>query len=206
VDAVRTPRTGRRPGCHDTRAEILAAARHCFAEAGYDKTTMRQIAAHAGIDAALVHRRFGSKLDLFLAAVGLPADLTELLATTLTGSRHDVGRRVVQTFVDLWDNAPLQGASFTGLLRLATGDRNGAALLNRYLRGNLAPVVVHRLGVSDAERRITLVGSQLLGIGVARYVLRMEPLASATSAAIAGQLGPIVQQLLLSQPRKGPTP
>jgi AcrR family transcriptional regulator len=205
VDAVRTPRTGRRPGRHDTRAEILAAARHCFAEGGYDKTTIRQIAVHAGVDAALVHRRFGSKLDLFVAAVGLPADLTELLAATLSGSHDDVGERVVRTFVELWDNVPLQGASFTGLLRLATSDQAGAALLTTYLRGNLATALAHSLGGRDAQRRVALVGSQLLGIGVARYVLRLEPLASATPATIAAELGPIVQQLL-NQPPKGATP
>lgn len=204
VDADRTGRTGRRPGRHDTGAEILAAARHCFAEAGYDKTTMRQIASRAGVDAALVHRRFGSKVDLFLAAVGLPVDLTGLLASTLTGGGHGVGERVVQAFVELWDNAPLRGSSFTGLLRLATSDRSGAELLNTYLRGNLASALAHSLGISDPERRITLVGSQLLGIGVARYVLRLEPLASATPAAIATQLGPIVGQLLTQSAKGAP--
>ena len=196
MDTARTRRSGRRPGRRDTRAEILAAARHCFAEVGYDRATIRRIAARAGIDAALVHRRFGSKLDLFLAAVGLPEDLTELLASTVAGDRDGVGARVVRAFVELWDNAPLQGASFTGLIRLAASDTPVAGLLSGYLRGNLASALAGSLGIDDAERRIGLVGSQLLGIGIARYVLRLEPLASAEPSAIAAELGSAVQHLL----------
>jgi AcrR family transcriptional regulator len=206
VETARSARTGRRPGRHNTRAEILAAARHCFAEAGYDRTTIRQIAAHAGVDAALVHRRFGSKLDLFLTAVGLPDDLTELLASVLAGSRDGLGERVVRAFVELWDNAPLQAASFTGLIRLAAGDQDGATLLSGYLRTNLAAALAHSLGVSDAERRVALVGSQLLGIGVVRYVLRLEPLATAEPETIAAELGWAVQRLLFPPPGEATMP
>jgi AcrR family transcriptional regulator len=202
VDTPRTRRSGRRPGRHDTRAEILAAARHCFAAVGYDRATIRRIAAQAGIDAALVHRRFGSKLDLFLAAVGLPEDLTELLVSTVAGDHGGLGARVVQAFVELWDNAPLQAASFTGLIRLATSDTPVAGLLSGYLRGNLATALAASLGIDDAERRIGLVASQLLGIGIARYVLRLEPLASAAPSAIAAELGSAVQHLL-TQPSRG---
>jgi AcrR family transcriptional regulator len=197
VQSTRRPRTGRRPGRHDTGAEILAAARHCFAQAGYDRTTIRQVAARAGVDAALVHRRFGGKLDLFLAAVGLPEDLTALATSALSGDRDGVGARVVRTFVELWDDAPLRGASFAGLVRLAAGDQAGAARLAGYLRGTLAAALSGPLGVPDAERRVGLVGSQLLGIGMARYVLRLEPLASAPPETVAADLGRVVQHLLI---------
>lgn len=182
------PRTGRRPGHHDTRAEILTAARQCFAGTGYDRTTIRQIAATAGVDAALVVRRFGSKLDLFLAAVGVPDGVQSVVA----GDRAGLGHRVVQTFVELWDNAPLRGGSFTGLMRLATGDEAAAVMLRTYLLENVATA----LAIDDAERRVALVGSQLLGLGIARYVLRLEPLASASPAAVAADLGWAVQHIL----------
>jgi AcrR family transcriptional regulator len=195
VETARGARSGRRPGRHDTKAEILAAARQCFAEAGYDRTTIRQVATRAGIDAALVHRRFGTKFDLFLAAVGLPVDLTGLVAEVVAGDPDGLGARVVRAFVELWDNAPLQGASFTGLIRLAAGDPAGAALLSGYISRNLAAAMTRALGVRDAERRVGLVGSQLLGIGVARYVLHLEPLAGAEPAEVADHLGWAVQQL-----------
>jgi AcrR family transcriptional regulator len=186
------PRTGRRPGHHDTRAEILTAARHCFAATGFDRTTIRQIAAAAGVDSALVVRRFGSKLDLFLAAVGVPEGVQWVVA----GDRAGLGARVVQTFVELWDNAPLRGGSFAGLIRLATGDDGAATLLRGYLRDNLAGPLGAALEIDDAERRVALVGSQLLGLGVARYVLRLEPLASASPEAVAAELGWAVQHIL----------
>jgi AcrR family transcriptional regulator len=192
VNAARTPRTGRRPGRHDTRAEILAAARHCFAATGYDRTTIRQIAAGAGVDAALVVRRFGSKLDLFLAVVGVPGGVQSVVA----GDGAGLGARVVQTFVELWDNAPLRGGSFTGLMRLATGDDAAATRLRGYLRDNLAATLGQALDIDDAERRVALVGSQLLGLGIARYVLRLEPLASASPESVAAELGWAVQHIL----------
>jgi len=198
MEGTRTRRSGRRPGRHDTRSEILTAARACFTEAGYDGTTIRRVAARAGIDAALVHRHFGTKLDLFLAAVGLPADLTGVLARVVAGDAAGLGERVVRTFVEVWDNAPLRGASFAGLMRLASGDPAGADLLARYLRDDLGAALARALGVESAQERVALVGSQLLGIGVARYVLRLEPLASATPAAIARYLGPAVRRLLTS--------
>ncbi|GAB3423415.1 TetR/AcrR family transcriptional regulator [Flindersiella endophytica] len=189
-------RTGRRPGKHDTRAEVLAAARQCFAGAGYDGTTMRQVAAAAGVDAAMVHRHFGTKQALFLAAVGLPRDLTDVLAVALPGDAAGVGERVVRAFVDLWDLAPLQGASFAGLLRLATSDPAGAAALREYLQQTVGGALSQMLGDPAPSQRIGLVGSQLLGIAVTRYVLRLEPLASASPDEVAAQLGWIVQRLI----------
>jgi AcrR family transcriptional regulator len=203
VEATRTRRSGRRPGRHDTRSDILAAARACFAEAGYDRTTIRRIGDRAGIDAALVHRHFGTKLELFLAAVGLPADLTDRLARAVAGDPAGLGERVVRTFVETWDNAPLRGNSFAGLMRLAAGDPAGADLLGRYLREDLGAALGRALGLAHAGERVGLVGSQLLGIGVARYVLRLEPLASASPAAIAGYLGPAVRRLLTDHSDEG---
>jgi hypothetical protein len=102
----------------------------------------------------------------------------------------------VQTFVELWDNAPLRGGSFAGLMRLATGEAEAAALLRGYLRDNLAGTLGAALEIDDAERRVALVGSQLLGLGLARYVLRLEPLASAPPEAVAAELGWAVQHIL----------
>jgi AcrR family transcriptional regulator len=189
-------RSGRRPGHHDTRAEILAAARDCFADDGYDGATIRRVAARAGVDAAMVHRHYGTKQQLFLAAVGLPRDLTDVLAATLAGDTDGVGERVVRAFVQLWDSAPLQGASFTGLLRLATSDPAVAAALAGYLDNTVGAALQRTLRDPAPRRRLRLVGSQLLGIAVTRYVLCLEPLASASPEQVAAELGWVVHRLI----------
>ncbi|HEX2418275.1 MAG TPA: helix-turn-helix domain-containing protein, partial [Micromonosporaceae bacterium] len=86
---VRVARTGRRPGKPDTRQMILAAARDVFAEWGYDRASIRGIAAQAGVDPALVHHYFGNKDSLFQAAIQSPIDPGELLTEALTGKELD---------------------------------------------------------------------------------------------------------------------
>lgn len=157
------------------------------------------MAARANIDAAMVHRHFGTKQQLLLAAIGLPRDLTDVLAGTLPGDVAGVGERVVRGFVELWDTAPLHSASFHGMLRLATSSPASASALRDYLTGTIGVALARTLDEHIPEQRVGLVGSQLLGIAVARYLFRLEPLASATPQEIAVELGWIVQQLLVGK-------
>jgi hypothetical protein len=145
----------------------------------------------------MVHRCFGTKKELFLAAVGLPKDLGEVAAAALPGDVQGTGERVLRVFLELWDAAPLRGASFAGLLRLATSDLGGAVALRGYLEQTVGEALSQMLGVPKPGRRMGLVGSQLLGIAVARYVLQLEPLASAAPEEVAAEMGWIVQQLLI---------
>jgi hypothetical protein len=119
-----------------------------------------------------------------------------LLVATVSEGQGDVGERVVRAFLDLWDSGPVRGASFSGLLRIAAGDPAAAALLRGYVGETLAGALAEALGVTDAPGRVAAVGAQLMGIGVARYVLALEPLASAPPAAVAAELGWVVTGLL----------
>ena len=131
----RAPR-GRRPGSPDTRAAILEAARARFAEGGFRATTIRAVAADAGVDAALVHHYFGTKDDLFVAAMELPVDPRQLLAPVLAGGVDGAAERFLGVFLSVWDDPELQPA----LLAVARGvmEPGGAKLLSE----GFLPVVV----------------------------------------------------------------
>src|SRR3954468_4972611 len=111
---------GRRPGATTTREGILDSARHLFASRGYDGTTIRGIATAAGVDPALVHHYFGSKDQLFLAAVEAPADPAELLPAVLAGGRDRLGESVVRLLLSIWD-VPMRSAGLA-LVRSAVGN------------------------------------------------------------------------------------
>ncbi|HYH25489.1 MAG TPA: TetR family transcriptional regulator [Blastococcus sp.] len=189
-------RTGRRPGSPDTRDAVLAAARTAFAERGFDGATIRQIATAAGVDPALVHHYFGSKDKLFLAAVEAPANPADLLPEVLAGSRDDLGRNVVGLLLRLWDG-PMQPAALA-LLRSAIGNEWTAKLLREFLVTQVLRRVVGTLDLPAAERELrgALVASQLVGLVVGRYVLKVEPLATATPEWLVATIGPTVQHYL----------
>lgn len=191
-----TRRTGRRPGHEDTRAAILAAAREVFAARGYDGATIRGIAAGAGVDPALVHHYFGSKQQLFTATVEFPVDPEPLLAQILAGDREEVGTRLVGTFVSTWDS-PV-GAAGVALVRSAVTNDDVARLLREFLTTQILRRALRTLDVPSAEAplRGALAASQIAGLAVMRYLLRMEPLASAEPATVVATVGPTVQRYL----------
>src|SRR4051812_6274307 len=188
--------TGRRPGNPDTREAVLAAARGAFAERGFDGATIRGIATAAGVDPALVHHYFGSKDKLFLAAVQAPADPEELLPEVLAGGPDDLGKNLLRTFVRVWDG-PARPAGLA-LVRSAVGSEWTAKLLREFLVARVLRRVVGTLDVPQAERdaRGALVASQLVGLVMTRYVLRIEPLASASVDDLVEALAPTLQRYL----------
>jgi AcrR family transcriptional regulator len=190
-----TPRTGRRPGGSSTRDEILGAARKLFAERGYEGATMRAIAAEAGVDAALVVHFFGSKAGLLEAAVEWPFDPEVEMPKLLADGRHHVGRRLAELFVRTWDEEGTRNPILT-LIRAASTEPQAAALLSEFLRRRLYAHLMERLGVNRADLRAELTVSQLIGLGMARYVLRFEPLASAEPDQIVDWIAPTLQRYL----------
>jgi AcrR family transcriptional regulator len=188
--------TGRRPGKPDTREAVLAAARAAFAERGFDGATIRGIAAAAGVDPALVHHYFGSKDKLFLAAVEAPADPDELLPEVLAGGPDELGRNLLRMFLRVWDG-PARPAGLA-LVRSALGSEWTARLLREFLVARVLRRVVATLDVPDGERdaRGALVASQLLGLVMTRYVLRLEPLASASPDVLVAAVAPTLQRYL----------
>jgi AcrR family transcriptional regulator len=189
-------RTGRRPGNSDTRQVILAAAREAFAERGFDKASIRQIATSAGVDPALVHHYFGSKDKLFVAAMEIPVDPGELLPKVLAGGVDGLGERLVRTFLGVWDSPA--GTSAAGLLRSAVAHEWSARLLRELLVSQILRRVTRAVEMDPAEAplRTALLASQMMGLAMARYILKVEPVASAPAEELVAAIGPTVQRYL----------
>jgi AcrR family transcriptional regulator len=189
-------RTGRRPGNPDTREAILTAARAMFAERGFDAASIRSIATVAGVDPALVHHYFGSKEELFRATVSIPVDPAELVPRVLAGGRDEVGERLVRTFLTVWDS-PV-GTAAVALLRSAMSNQWTARLLREFLVTQILRRVVEQLDLDPAELplRGALVATQIAGLAMMRYVIHLEPVASASPDTLAATIGPTVQRYL----------
>jgi AcrR family transcriptional regulator len=188
-------RTGRRPGVSGTREAILDAARRVFAEQGYQQATIRDVARLAGVDPALVHHYFGTKQELFVAAVRLPVNPVDQLTAVLAAEPDQVGQRLVETFLSIWDHAAGQ-SPLLALIRSAVSDKDAAAMLREFITEEVLGQIAHRLGSPDARLRATLVGSQIIGLAMARYIVKVEPLASAPAAQVVAAIGPTLQRYL----------
>jgi AcrR family transcriptional regulator len=193
---VTVRRTGRRPGKQDTREAILAAARATFAERGFDAASIRAIASAAGVDPALVHHYFGAKEELFRATVAIPIDPAELVPGVLAGGPAEVGERLVRTFLSVWDS-PVGGAA-VALLRSAVSNEWTARLLREFLVTQLLRRVLDHLDLDPAERALrgSLVATQIAGLAMMRYVIRLEPVASADPETLVAAIAPTVQRYL----------
>jgi len=195
-------RTGRRPArpadeeasaSPDTRSSILAAARAGFARSGYDGASTRAIAAVAGVDAALIHHYFGSKQRLFVAAMEIPFDPDAVRREVVGGPRDTVGERIVRFFLDLWEE-PVRRQILLGMVRSAMTDPEAAAMVRRLvIEGTVLPLVAET-GVTQSAMRATLVGSQLMGLALIRYVLCVEPLAGTPVETVVAAVGPTIQR------------
>jgi len=188
-------RTGRRPGVSGTREAILDAARRAFAEHGYQHATIRMVADLAGVDPALVHHYFRYKQDLFVAAVQLPVNPVEQLGAVLAQDPDQAGERMVELFLSIWDHAG-DRSPLLAIVRSAVGDERAAAMLREFITEEVLGQIAHRLGGPDARLRATLIGSQIIGLAMARYIVRVEPLASAPPAQLVAAIGPTLQRYL----------
>ena len=190
---ARTSR-GRRPGAPDTRAEVLAAARTSFGELGFRGTTIRSVAAAAGVDPALVHHYFGTKDDLFLAALQMPVDPRELLAPVVAQGPDGAGERLLRIFLSVWDDPDTQ-VQLLAVVRSAL-DADGTTLL----KDGFIPVVVGpvltQLVKDRPEVRIPLVASQVVGLIVARYVIAFPAMAQMPAEDVVARMGPVLQHYL----------
>ena len=187
--------TGRRPGGADTRGQVLAAARAEFAARGYEKATMRGIARVAGVDSALVHHYFVSKDKLFLAALEFPIDPTMVVAQIVAGDRADVGERVARFVLALWE-APEVRERLLAAVRTAATNEQIAALVRGFIVQELVRRVAATLDMPQPELRVEMVLSQIVGLAMARYVIGVEPLASASAEELVPLLAPTIQGYL----------
>lgn len=200
----RGPR-GRRAGESGTRSDILSAARVSFAEKGFRGTTIRGIAGQAGVDPALVHHFFGSKDDLFLAALEMPIDPRVVLATAAAGGTDQIGERMLRIFLSVWDE-PTTRLPLVALVRAGLSGEPGRTLLETALNRLIFGAVARALDVDEQERRTGLVASQMLGLIATRYLLELEPVASMSSDEVVAWLAPTIQRYLTGPLPEGALP
>lgn len=189
-------RRGRRPVGEDTRAALLAAAVEVFGEQGFDGATVRAIAARAGVDAAMVNHWFGGKQGLFLAAVEVPFDPTALIEGVLAGDEATLAERVVRTFVMAWD---AHRDHFMAVVRSVASQRTAARLLRDFVTQDVIGRITRAIGADRPDLRTSLCATQLIGLGMMRYVLKLEPLASADVDDIVRAVAPTLQRYLTGE-------
>jgi AcrR family transcriptional regulator len=187
---------GRRPGATRTRDQIAAAARRLFAERGYDRTSVRAIAAEAGVDPALVGHFFSSKERLFLEVVELPFRSVEVVARLTAGDPSAAGARLAEFVLGVLED-PAGRARVTAMVRAAASEPRAAEALRQIITRQVLGPVARALGAEDAELRASLAGSQVVGLVMARYVVGVEPLASRPAAEVAAAIAPTLQRYLM---------
>ncbi|MGV0779937.1 TetR/AcrR family transcriptional regulator [Mycolicibacterium sp. XJ775] len=191
-----TGRSGRWRTGQQNKQRIVDAAREHFMRDGYEKATVRRIAAEAGVDVAMVYYHFGNKEGLFNASVlDTPQHPLHQLANLLDEGLDEIGSRLVRDVVQRWDG----GASFDLLLTVfRSADIHPLArkLLHDTLAGPVAQRVSTEFGVDNAELRVELVTVHLVGLAFARYQLKIEPMASASIDDLVAWMGPTVQRYL----------
>ncbi|MCX4512494.1 MULTISPECIES: TetR/AcrR family transcriptional regulator [unclassified Streptomyces] len=175
-----------------TRAAILEAARERFAADGYERATIRAIAKDAGIDPSMVMRYYGNKEGLFIAASEIDLRLPELGAAP----GRDVGAVLVSHFLDRWEDDEV----LTAMLRVGVTNTAGAERMRQVFRSQLLPVAAGVCPVpEEVPRRAALAGSQILGMALARYVLRIPPAVDMTKDEVIAWLAPTIQRYLTAE-------
>ncbi|MFF8314975.1 TetR/AcrR family transcriptional regulator [Streptomyces lydicus] len=177
------------------RERILAAARTEFAERGYDRTSIRGIAKAAGVDAALVHHYFGTKEQVFGAAIELSFAPALTMPETLAGGGADVGERMARFMFGVWEN-PVTRQPLLAIMRSALTNDTAAGVLRGLVARRMLQRVAGELTVPDPEFRAQLAAGHLIGIAVLRYVIKMDPLASAEVEEIIAMVAPALQRYL----------
>lgn len=188
-------RSGRRPGDSGTREAILGAARRQFSELGYDRTSLRAIALEAGVDPTLVTHFHGSKQNLFLSVVELPFHPPDVLPGLLAGDRGAIGLRLARFVVGVAESEDGH-RRVTGLVRAAASEPEAARLVRELVTRELFAPIAEALDVEDAPLRASLVGSQIVGLVMARYVVAVEPLASCPPDVVIAAIAPTLQRYL----------
>lgn len=176
-----------------TRDRILEAAREEFSERGYEKTSVRGIAKAAGVDSALVHHYFGTKEQVFEAAIEVAfAPALDAPAAVEEGPLEGVGERLTRFIFGVWEN-PATRTPLLAIVRSAVNNETAAAVFRRLVATQLLRRIAQRLDLPDAELRAELAAAQLVGVAMLRYVIKIEPLASADLERVVARVAPVVQ-------------
>ena len=189
-------RRGRRPlGSPDARRAVLDAARELFAELGFERTTMRAVAARAGVDPALIYHYFGDKDGLLFAALQPPADAAAVFSG-LADAADQTGEELVRRLVSLWEERPEIREQMAAILRTGLSHDHAARLLRDILSSFILAALGDVLAGDRRELRAALIGSHIGGLMLARYILEVPGAAAASPEELVQAVGPTVQRYL----------
>ncbi|MFJ1901633.1 MULTISPECIES: TetR family transcriptional regulator [unclassified Streptomyces] len=196
-----TGRLGRRPGTNTTRQAILAAARARFAVDGFTATTIRRVAADAGVDASLVMQFFRSKNELFAAVMSVPADALTRFSAAFEGTDDGLGERVVRAFLKVWEEDVRSSEPLMAMLRGAIANDQANEQLRGFLQERLlVDALASRSVGDDLTLRVGIVSSMLVGLVVGRGVVGVPTLTGAEHEQLIAVVGPAVQSVLVPVP------
>lgn len=181
-----------------SRDAVLAAAKARFATEGYERTTLRAIADDAHVDPSMVLYLFGSKADLFREALRLIVDPDVLIAAIAGGpdEEPDIGARLVRTYLRIWD-APETGHSMVAMLQSATSNVDAHEAFRTFMQDYVLTAVSGVLGGGEqAKLRAMLAASQLVGVAMLRFVMKIPPLAALSDDELVRVIAPTVTRYL----------
>jgi AcrR family transcriptional regulator len=194
-DGAARQRPGRRVGDSHTRERILATAREQFARHGYAGASVRAIAAAAGVDPATVRHFYGSKDELFAATLQFPPQMPQGLIQALHGDPGQLGERFVRAYLSLWED-PATAQPLHAIVRSALTSPRAAGQLRAIFTAQAIRPFTAALGGHQPGTRAALAGTHLLGIAIARYIIRLEPLASMNREELVTATAPAIQRYL----------
>jgi AcrR family transcriptional regulator len=173
---------------------LLDAATVEFTERGFEGATVRAIAQRAGVDPAMVNHWFGGKDGLFMAALEIPVNPDEIIPPLLDGPAEQLAERILRTFLSVWDANG--GGALAAMMRSVAGHDEAAGMLREFISRVIIGRVVSTVAPDAPELRAALCGSQIAGLGLVRYVIRLEPLASADHDTVVDAIAPNLQRYL----------
>ena len=177
---------------------MLAAARRAFTDRGYIGASVRQVATDAGVDPGMIRHWFGDKAGLFRAAMEPTVDPDEVLAGVFDAGPDGLGERLLRRLLVVWDAAGAHSPMII-LVRSAVSHEESTLLLRTFVSEQILGRLSGVLGGPDGALRASLVGSQMIGLVMARYVVRVEPLASAPVDAVVAAVAPTIQRYLTGE-------
>lgn len=192
-------RRGRRPGTGSTRQAVLDAAKAGFARDGYAATTIRRIAADAGVDPSQVMQFFRSKEELFAAAMAVPPSALERFDTVFEGPDEHLGERVVRAYLAAWEGPADESEPLMAMLRGAITNEHARAQLRDFIQSRLVHGTKDRSG-DDAMFRIGLAAAMLVGIVTSRRIIGVPVLVAAETEQLVATVGPAIHQILVGAP------
>ena len=202
VNDIGKKQVGRRAGSTDTKAQILGAAQTLFAEQGLDQTTMRQIATKAEVDPALIVHYFKTKKQLFVESITpiVHGRQVTILSTALSGVNHESkGEKLAEALVAFIMDDKIRPL-LLGVVRSVMSDEYAVAMLKGIIENVLTNEIEKHINGPNKKLRSELMGSQLIGLIIARYIIQVEPLASASPEALVKYLAPRLQVLFDEEP------